>query len=225
MDFDEQLKFKLNNSKCPIKFEVSNVSIKFPSTNSIHPINPFNPYRKQLLNTSYRNGINLLISPTNENNQCLNINLFDSLNNSSINLNSPILQIACSSSNTLSRSRYLGHLIAVKSQLGVLFYNSSNKHMDHVYTFTHKYPIPDISFNKLNCLLVDPYDNIFKFTFNPRLKSPSSISQLRHHPYYHQSYDNRFRLIDFNPYDDTAENTCLTANSHSLNLVDFRVGT
>lgn len=223
MEFNGDLEYKLNNRKCPIKFQLSKAINVFPSTNSLDRVQTFNPYSRQLLNTSSRNGINLLISPTNENDQCLNINLINSLNNSSINLNSPILQISSSNSNTLSRSRYLGHLIAVKTRLGVIFYNSSNKHLDHIHTFTHTHPISDISFKDLNCLLIDPYDNIFKFNFNPRLKSPASISQLRHHPYYHQSYDNRFRLIDFNPYDEAAEYSCLTANSHSLSLIDFRV--
>ncbi|TIB65534.1 hypothetical protein E3P77_02693 [Wallemia ichthyophaga] len=222
MEFNGDLEYKLNNRKCPIKFQLSKAINVFPSTNSLDRVQTFNPYSRQLLNTSSRNGINLLISPTNENDQCLNINLINSLNNSSINLNSPILQISSSNSNTLSRSRYLGHLIAVKTRLGVIFYNSSNKHLDHIHTFTHTHPISDLSFKDLNCLLIDPYDNIFKFNFNPRLKSPASISQLRHHPYYHQSYDNRFRLIDFNPYDEAAEYSCLTANSHSLSVIDFR---
>ncbi|TIA88936.1 hypothetical protein E3P99_02311 [Wallemia hederae] len=222
MDFNDELKFKEDFLENSNKLAIHNSNLIFPSTNTLDLVTHFNPYKKNQLAISRRKAKTLLITPANENNESLNINLANSLNNSVIQLNDPILQVEASSSDVLSRSRHLSHLLAIKCQSSLLFFNCSHQFADKIYSFTHQHPIPDISFHGLNCLIIDSYDNIFKFTFNPRMKLHSSISQLRHRPYFHQSYDNRFRLIDFDPYDQQATQSCLTANSHSLYHNNFR---
>lgn len=221
VEFNQELDFRFSiESNSKLKLNEFNKIL--PSTNTLSRHSHYNPYTKNLLDISTKDSA-YLISPTNENNECLNINYLCRYNNISINLNSPILQLKATKSNTLHRSRLVSNLLAIKCQSKVIFYNLHKNNLTEVLNWNNPQPISDLSWLDYNCLLIDNIDNVYKFSYSPRLKNPFELHHLVYQQPFNQSFDYRFRAIDFSPYDRQANNSCLTANNHQLKLVDFRV--